>query len=235
VRVAAFDFPFSIPNALLHDENFAQQMGQAPFGKRGAWAKFVATQLHLTFDDDSLDAELHDLDNFAQWRNKTYWVPRSTDKATNGSPPLKHKFQNVFAMTLAGTALLERLGAHGYTTLLDSATATPPSCVVETYPRAVAQRIGHTGSYKAAPEKCMARAEAFLSERGIRLEFDVAVRRFCETYRTSGSDPDGADAFLCLVAAISCSEGLAEMCGGQATSAVLKEEGAVIVPSLILR
>jgi hypothetical protein len=231
VKVAAFDFPFSIPNALLHDGNFAQEMGQAPFGDRAAWAQFVAARLRLAFDNDSLDAELHDLDNFAPWRNKTYWVRRSTDKATNGSPPLKHKFQNVFAMTLAGAALLDRLGAHGYTTLLDSATPAAPSCVIETYPRAVARRIGHTGSYKAAPEKCLARAEAFLKERGIRLDFDVSVRRFCETYRTSGSDPDGADAFLCLVAAIACSEGMAEMCDGQAAKTVLREEGAIVVPT----
>ena len=56
------------------------------------------------------------------------------------------------------------------------------------------------------------------------------VRHFCETYRTSGNDPDGADAFLCLVAAICFYEGMAEMCSGGADAATLKEEAAIIVP-----
>jgi hypothetical protein len=231
VKVAAFDFPFSLPIALLNDDEFARLMGQAPFHTRAVWAQFVSGRLRLAFDDESLDAELRDLACFDPWRDKRFWKRRATDKATNGSPPLKHKFQNVFAMTLAGTAMLERLGAHGYTTLLDSATPVDPSCVIETYPRAVAQRVGFTGSYKTDPDKCLTRAEEFLKDRGITLDFDMGLRRFCETYRTSGNDPDGADAFLCLVTAIACSEGMAELCDGQAAKTVLGEEGAIVVPT----
>ena len=69
-----------------------------------------------------------------------------------------------------------------------------------------------------------------MKERGVRIDFDDGVRHFCETYRTSGNDPDGADAFLCLIAAIAFAEGMAELCDGGATAAVLKEEGAIVVP-----
>jgi hypothetical protein len=233
VKVAAFDFPFSIPVALLGDAGFARLLGQAPFGNRGAWAQFVSSRLRLAFDGDSPDAEMRDLAHFDPWRDKRFWIRRATDTATNGSPPLKHKFQNVFAMTLAGTALLERLGGHGCIALLDSATPASPRCMIETYPRAVASRVGFSGSYKAAPDKCLTRAEQFLKERGIKIDIDEDVRHFCETYRTSGDDPDGADAFLCLVAAIACFEGMAEICAGQAAKAVLREEGIIVVPKSV--
>lgn len=230
VKLAAFDFPFSVPVALLNDESFAGSMGQTPFRTRAAWARFVSSCLRLSFDDETLDAELRDLAQFEPWRDKRFWQRRATDKATGGSPPLKHKFQNVFAMTLAGSALLTRLGSHGYTTLLDTASPAPGASAIETYPRAVARCVGFSGSYKTASGKCLTRAEEFLAERGIKLDFDEGVRHFCETYRTSGNDPDGADAFLCLVAAIACAEGMAEMCQGAATEAELKEEGVIIAP-----
>jgi hypothetical protein len=194
------------------------------------WVQFVSARLRLNFDDGALDAELQDLADFEPWRDKKFWLQRATDKATKGSPPLKHKFQNVFAMTLAGTALLNRLGSQGYTTLLDSAQPNSSAALIETYPREVANRIGFSGSYKGSPDKCLTRAVKFLEERGIRMDFDKDVRHFCETYRTSPKDPDGADAFLCLVAAIACSEGIAELCDGNVTAAVMKEEGAIVVP-----
>lgn len=231
VKVAAFDFPFSVPVALLRDEGFAGLMGQAPFGTRAAWARFVSSRLPLSFEDETLDAELRDLAQFDTWRHKRFWLRRATDRATGGSPPLKHKFQNVFAMTLAGTALLTRLEAHGYTTLLDTASPVPRASVIETYPRAVAGRVGFSSSYKSESGKCLTMAEQFLAERGIKIDFDKDVRYFCETYRTSGNDPDGADAFLCLVAAIACAEGEAELRVGMATGAELKEEGGIVVPT----
>lgn len=230
VKVAAFDFPFSLPVALLNDGEFARLMGQAAFRTRAAWAQFVGSGLRLAFDDGTSDAELRDLASFDPWRNKQFWNRRATDSATNGSPPLKHKFQNVFAMTIAGTALLEHFRSHGYAPLLGSATPRPGACVIETYPREVANRVGFSGSYKASPDACLSRAEQFLGELGIRIDFDARVRHFCQTYRTSGNDPDGADAFLCLVAAIACSEGMAEICGNAAQS-VLSEEGAIVVPT----
>lgn len=205
-------------------------MGRSPFQTREEWAAFVAGNLRLIFEDDTKDAELLDLAFFAKWRDKRFWLRRSTDTATNGSPPLKHKFQNVFAMTIAGTALLHSLEVHGYSTILQSADFPSSPCLIETYPRAVANRVGFTGSYKASPQDCLEKALQFMKERGVRIDFDDGVRHFCETYRTSGNDPDGADAFLCLIAAIAFAESMAELCDGGATAAVLKEEGAIVVP-----
>lgn len=232
VRVAAFDFPFSLPIELLQDPEFAGLIHQAPFQSRATWAKFIRDRLRLEFDRESPVAELKDLELFAPWRHQRFWKRRATDTATNGSPPLKHLYQNVFAMTLAGTALLERLGSHGYTLLLDSAAPTAPQCLIETYPREVAKRIGFVGSYKSAPSACLTTAERALQNRGVRIDLDPRVRQFCETYRTSGNDPDGADAFLCLIAAIACAEGMAELCNGQAPRAVLQDEGAIVVPTI---
>jgi hypothetical protein len=230
VTLGAFDFPFSVPTALLTCDDFAGRMGMTPFGTRAAWAQFVASRLRLGFDTESPNAALKDLASFDRWRDKELWKRRATDVATNGSAPLKHKFQNVFAMTIAGTAFLNQLQTHGYRTVLDSANPVPGACVIETYPRAVANRVGFAGSYKTAPGECMRTAERYLKERGIQLDFDKRVRDFCATYRTSGNDPDGADAFLCLVAAIACAEGMAEMCSGDASSGVLREEGVIVVP-----
>ena len=92
-------FPFSLPISLLRDIEFARVMNQQPFGCREGWITFVSNRLRLAFDDDSASAELRDLANFESWKDKKFWLKRSTDVATQGSPPLKHKFQNVFAMT----------------------------------------------------------------------------------------------------------------------------------------
>jgi hypothetical protein len=229
VELAAFDFPFSLPVSLLRDEAFARPMNQPPFGTRNAWVSFVKSRMNLFFEDDSPNAPLRDLDTFQRWKEKRFWQKRVTDVATNGSPPLKHLFQNVFAMTIAGAAFLGGLEESGYAVLLDSARPTSRQSVFETYPRAVARRAGFAGSYKALPRDCMDHTIRFMSERGIRIDVDPGVRNFCETYRTAGNDPDGADAFLCLIAAICCAEGLAELCG-HADAATLREEGAVIAP-----
>jgi hypothetical protein len=232
VKAVAFDFPFSIPLSLLRDSDFARRMGrQRPFGTRERWAGFVESRLGLAFEDGRAGAEVEDLGNFGPWRDKAFWQRRATDVATSGSPPLKHRFQNVFAMTLAGNALLSHLAANGYTTVLDPVHAPADQCVFETYPRAVANQIGFAGSYKRNAARCLGRALGFLHERSIRLDFDEQVRQFCLEYRTSGNDPDGADAFLCLIAAIAFHEGMVEICAGGADAATLREEGAVIVPA----
>jgi hypothetical protein len=231
IKATALDFPFSIPSLLLNDAAFAQRMNQKAFCTRENWLKYVGTQLRLEFNDDRASAELHDLERFGPWRDKKFWQRRSTDSATNGSAPLKHKFQNVFAMTIAGASLLSRLGSNGYRTLLDTTDAPAGQCVFETYPRAVADRIGFLGSYKSQAAQCLNRALEYLDHQGIRLDFDNQVRHFCLEYRTSANDPNGADAFLCLVAAICFYEGMVELCDGGASAATLKEEGAIIVPS----
>ncbi len=230
VTVAAFDFPFSIPKSLLDDAAFAGRVNQPAFQTREQWAGFVSSNFRLQFNSDKANAELADLANFDAWRDKSLWRKRATDMATKGSPPLKHNFQNLFAMTIAGAALLNRLETSGYHIVLDTVDGTPDRCVFETYPREVASRAGFTGSYKKCPGDCLAKAEEYLEQSGVTLDCDQRVRRFCQEYRTSGNDPDGADAFLCLVAAIAFNEGLAEMCDGGATADILKEEAAMVVP-----
>jgi hypothetical protein len=191
---------------------------------------FVSEHLSLIFDGEKASTAMKDLSRFDKWRDKQFWQKRSTDSATNGSPPLKHKFQNVFAMTIAGASLLSHLSSGQYTTVLDDAKVTAAQSLFETYPREVANRIGFAGSYKDRPQDCLEQAVKFLKAQGITLDFDGQVRHFCETYRTSGNDPDGADAFLCLVAAICFYEGMGELCSGGADAATLKEEAAIIVP-----
>lgn len=230
VKACAFDFPFSIPIGLLCNKGFAQKLNLPAFGMRERWAEFVMKNLSLRFENENANAKLEDLARFDSWRDKQFWQKRSTDSATNGSPPLKHKFQNVFAMTIAGASLLARLSSGQYTTVLDSTQASAKQSLFETYPRDVANRIGFKGSYKNRPQHCLEQAVKFLKLRGIKLDFDEQVKRFCETYRTSGNDPDGADAFLCLVAAICYCEGCVALCSRDADIVTLKEEGAIIVP-----
>lgn len=236
VTVASFDFPFSIPLTLLNDPEFAQLVGQPAFYKRSAWAKFVSDNLRLVFPSAHAKAKLVDLANFKVWRDKRFWKKRRTDEATGGSPPLKDKYQNVFAMTLAGAAMLEHFSKQGITLGLSSTTMPLNRRVVfETYPAAVASAIGFSGNYKKSPSECLYQAEKYLAAQGITLGFAEPVRDFCLEYRTAGKskddpDPDGADAFLCLVAAICFRENLVELCCGGATSAVLEEEACIITP-----
>ncbi len=236
VKTAAFDFPFSIPVSLLKDSGFARALNTRPFMTRRAWAAFVSSRLRLEFANDKANAKLEDMKRFDAWRDKRFWESRATDKATGGSPPLKHMYQNVFAMTLAGVTLLCKLEAFGYTVVLDSLPTPGPRTAFETYPSSIGTRIGFQGSYKTDSVRCLGHAVEYLSNQGISLELDPEVRSFCETYRTGSKhhDPDGADAFLCLVAAIGFQEGMVELCRGNADQATLKEEGAIISPLQVL-
>lgn len=236
VKTAAFDFPFSIPVSLLKDSGFARALKTKAFMTRQAWAAFVSNRLRLQFTNDQANGKLEDLKRFDAWRDKQFWKKRLADEATGGSPPLKHKYQNLFAMTLAGASLLSKLEASGYTVVLDSLPPPNSQTAFETYPSSVAKRIGFQGSYKTDSVRCLDHAVGYLSNQGIGLELDPEVRRFCETYCTGSKrdDPDGADAFLCLVASMASLEGIVELCGGNADQATLKEEGAVISPVQVL-
>jgi len=147
-----------------------------------------------------------------------------TDKATKASPPLKDKFQAVFNMTIAGASLLKALADSGYREKL--VEVEQGRAVMETYPREVAARLGFSGSYKQQPRECLETAIEGLAGRGIELEIDPNVKKFCQTYTTGDQDHDGVDAFLCLMTAICFDQGDAEMCGE-----VVPEEGAIVVPS----
>jgi len=239
VSVAAFDFPFSIPLSLLNDPGFAQAVGQEVFCRRAKWSQFVSDNLRLAFTSNHAKARLADLSNFNNWRDtpgNKYWIRRHTDFATGGFSPLQDRYQNLFSMTLTGTAMLERLAKDGFSVALSSALLPETRRVVfETYPSAVANHCGFKGSYKKEPEKCLQKAEDYLAAQGIALDFAKPVRDFCLTYRTKGKskddlDPDGADAFLCLVAAICFREAMVELRCGAATPEVLAEEGCIITP-----
>jgi hypothetical protein len=233
LRIGAFDFPFSLPSSLLSMPEFAQRMDYpAAFGNRKQWAEFVAARLPFTFTNDTASGEMTGFAQFKPWRDKTLWLRRACDIAARGSPPLKHVGQNLFSMTLAGAALLQAVEPAGYFIMLGDRPAGERRVLFETYPSLIARRIGFIGSYKTESARCLNAALAFLERQDIRLDFAVEVRKFCETYRTGATrdDPDGADAFLCLVAAICFREGLTEVVSGDATPAQLAEEGGIVAP-----
>lgn len=233
VQIGAFDFPFSIPLSLLQSGPFAQRIDVAePFRHRSQWAAQVARRLRLEFTREGPNGEMSDLASFDAWRDTSFWHRRACDIATKACPPLKHIGQNLFAMTLAGTALLESLQDSGYEILLAQSPSETSRILFETYPSLVARRVGFQGSYKQDPVRCMETALMYLEQHGIRLDFAPEIRTFCESYRTGGNqpDPDGSDAFLCLVAAICYRAGLVEVTYGQATPPQQAEEGGICAP-----
>jgi len=224
VEAVAFDFPFSIPQKLLSDKKFGNLVGQkGALETRDIWQTLVAEKLPLCFDGDKAGSKLVGFECFDPWRNRDFWLTRETDRATNASPPLKDKFQCVFNMTIAGASLLKSMAASGYREKLSDIQRG--RAVMETYPRAVAARLGFIGSYKQQPLECFETAIAGLAQRGIELEIDSDVKNFCQTYTTGDQDHDGVDAFLCLMTAICFDQGAAEICGE-----VVAEEGAIIAP-----
>lgn len=235
IAIGAFDFPFSLPVSLLAMPEFSQRISYPKaFGSRKEWSNFVASRLRFTFTSDRANGEMTDFARFVPWRDKTLWHRRACDIATRASPPLKHVGQNLFSMTLAGAALLHAVEPSGYVIMVGERPADGRRVLFETYPSLVARRIGFAGSYKTESVRCLQDAVAFLDRHGIKLDFAKEVRAFCETYRTGAKrdDPDGADAFLCLVAAISFREGLAEVVAGNATPSQLAEEGGIVAPRL---
>jgi len=162
VRVAAFDFPFSIPISLLRDAGFAGRADHRPFGSREAWSRYVADNLPLAFANPLASARLEGLAHFQRWRDKAFWDRRETDRATGGKPPLKHRYQNLFSMTVAGASLLRRLVANGYREVMTDAAIQDGRYLVEVYPGKTADRIGFEGSYKSEPENCFRRTESYL-------------------------------------------------------------------------
>lgn len=233
IRLAAFDFPFSLPLSLLQSPTFALGMQVSkPFRTRSAWAAFVASRLALQFTREGPSGEMADLAAFDAWRDVSLWQRRSCDIATNACPPLKHVGQNLFSMTLAGTALIEAVRPAGYEVLLGHAPDNDHRVLFETYPSLVARRVGFAGSYKKEPVRCLQTALSYLQQQNIQLDFAPEIRTFCEAYRSGGRppDPDGADAFLCLVAAIAYRVGLAEIVYGDATRQQRSQEGGIVAP-----
>ena len=232
VGVAAFDFPFSIPLKLLQSAGFADRVGVPVFGNRTAWMHFVALHMDLAFSSENAGAKFRIDPVLYGWKDKGYWTKRATDIATSAQAPLKHMYQNLFNMTLAGSMFLECLRDGGMQVLLRPEERGMPCdrSVIETYPGAVAAAVGFKGNYKQEPRRCLTAAEEYLHTQGIALDFDRDVRNFCLDYRTPPNDPDGADAFLCLVAAICGREGFAKWHTGDGSPQQLAEEGCIVTP-----
>lgn len=233
IAAIAFDFPFSIPLGLLQSAAFAFRVAAPTFVTRAKWVQFVEQRVGLAFPSDNAGAKLSIDPLLLGWKDKAFWKERrATDIATNGSAPLKHMFQNLFNMTVVGSKFLECLRRGGMRILLHQAESglRLDQSVIETYPRAIAAAVGFEGNYKQDPEGCLLAAERYLREQGITLDFNEEVRRFCLTYRTPRNDPDEADAFLCLVAAICFREGLTEWHKGAGSAQQLAEEGCIATP-----
>lgn len=230
VRVAAFDFPFGIPDVLLRDEQFALGAGHGGGAFVGwrAFNWFVAQQLPL---GDPLDFR-----PFDTWRaradRRRLWTRRATDIATSAQPPLKDTFQATFQMTLLGNAVLARLWESNRYRVLPFSGGRGAGEVIEVYPRATLRQMGLT-SYKSRPDEAVRLGIASCAAAGIKLDVDQRLMALCCRYSSGGMTPDYdvADAFVALCTAILHAEGA---CRAAITGdAVLKErEGAIWVPSI---
>lgn len=229
VRVAAFDAPFGIPEALLADPAFAAAVGSRPFGGWRSFNAFVAEHLPLT---DPLD-----FTPFAAWRDPTdrarLWSRRATDVAANAQPPLKDKFQATFQMTLLGNALLARLWESRAYRVRPFPGGGGDGEVIEVYPGATLRQLG-LASYKARPDEAVRRVIAACAGRGIELEVDRRVLEVCRRYSSGGRSPDhdAADAFVALGTAILYAEGACRPALREVTPrSRVAREGAIWVPT----
>lgn len=172
VRIVAFDFPLSIPDALLRDEKFAANAGY----KRGAFIgwrtfdAFVAERLLL--------GEPLDFHPFDAWRSGSDracpWARRATDIVAGGQPPLKDKFQATFQMTLPGNAVLSRLWEsrrYRMPPFPDGGTGE----VIEVYLGATLRQMG-LANYKSRPEEAIRLGIAACTAAGITLDVDPRLR-----------------------------------------------------------
>ncbi|MGL6075983.1 MAG: hypothetical protein ACRC8S_17640 [Fimbriiglobus sp.] len=227
VSVAAWDFPFSIPLQLLNDHDFASVAEEPVFGSREAFVRFVVERLTLEFDGPSATAVMAGLRKFDFWKEPRFWVHRATDAELRGAPPLKNVPPNVFNMTLTGTVLVERLLREGYRHALAVGFDGQPT-LVETYYAGAARRMGITR--KTPVTDYLGHVRRYLRSHRVVLQINRKIQAFLEGYRTSGDDPDGIDALMCLVTAIAFREGFAEAITGGADEATIREEGVVILP-----
>ena len=230
VRIAAFDFPFCIPNVLLRDAAFAAEAGHE-HGAFTGWRTFnafVADRLPLV---DPLDFR-----PFDAWRSRAnrarLWVKRATDVAAGGQPPLKDKFQATFQMTLLGNALLARLwDSHQYR-VLPFPGGRGAGEIIEVYPGATLRQMG-LSKYKSQPSEAIRLSIAACAAAGITLDVDLRLVALCCRYSSGGRTPDYdvADAFVALCTAILHAEGACH--AAIDADPLLKDtEGAVWVPSI---
>ncbi|MDW8283126.1 MAG: hypothetical protein RMK29_15530 [Myxococcales bacterium] len=165
-RIAAFDFPFCVPEALLRDEKFA-----ADAGHKGAfigWRSFnwhIAQTLPL---GDPLDFR-----PFDAWRSRAdrarLWTKRVTDVIAGGQPPLKDKFQATFQMTLLGNVLLSKLRESHKYRVLPFPGGRGAGEVIEVYPGATLRQMG-LANYKSRPEGAIRLGIAACLAAGIKID-----------------------------------------------------------------
>jgi len=209
VHVVGFDFPFSVPEALLWDQDFACDVGErfGPFRGWRRFSSFVAQTLKLT---DPLD-----FGPFEAWRSRDdrarLWTKRATNVAARGQPPLKDKFQSVFQMTLLGNALLSRMWDSKRYRVMPFGGPSDENEAIEVYPAATLRCMGLT-SYKSRPEEAIRLAIGACRAAGVMLDVDLRVIAFCCRYDSGGRTPDhdGADAFVALCTAILYRDGHVE-------------------------
>jgi hypothetical protein len=228
-RVVGFDFPFSVPDALLRDPRFSSAAGyrQGAFETWLAFNAWIAEQLPLT---DPLDFA-----PFTAWRNPgrraTLWTKRATDIAASAQPPLKDLFQATFQMTLLGNVVLARLLASRHYRATPFHTDSRPGELLEVYPRATLRALGLT-QYKSAPREAMRRAISACASLGITLELDGELLALGCRYSSGTSnapDHDVADAFVALCTSILHAEGACRPCIKD-DAHLMKNEGAIWVP-----
>lgn len=230
VRIAAFDFPFCVPDVLLRDEKFAADAGYED-GAFRSWRTFnwfIAQRLPLS---DPLDFR-----PFDAWRSRAsrarLWTKRATDLAAGGQPPLKDKFQATFQMTLLGNALLARLWESHRYRVLPFPGGRGAGEVIEVYPGATLRRMG-LSAYKSRPDEAIRLGIAGCAAAGIQVEVAPGLLALCCRYNSGGKTPDhdAADAFVALCTAIIHAEGGCRMAANG--DGLLNEiEGAVWVPSI---
>lgn len=231
VRVAAFDFPFCIPGALLRDDKFAADAGHYD-GAFHEWRKFnsfVAKRLPL--------AEPLDFRSFEAWCSRAdrarLWTKRATDIAVRGQPPLKDKFQATFQMTLLGNALLARLEESHKYRVLPFPGGRGAGEVIEVYPGATLRQMG-LPKYKSRPHEAIRLGMAACVAAGIELEVDHQITALCGRYSSGRKMPDydAADAFVALCTALIYAEGGCRMAING--DAYLNEiEGGIWVPTAL--
>jgi hypothetical protein len=230
VRIAAFDFPFCVPEALLRDEQFAASVGYrhgAFLGWR-AFNAFITERLPL---NDPLDFA-----PFEPWCSRAdrtlLWCKRATDVATGGQPPLKNKFQATFQMTLLGNALLSRLWESHRYRVMPFPGGRGPGEIIEIFPGATLRLMG-LARYKSQPDEAIRRSIAACTAAGIKLDVDLRLMALCCRYSSGSKNPDydAADAFVALCTAILHAEGASR--AAIDSNLFLKEiEGAIWVPKI---
>lgn len=232
VRVAAFDFPFCVPAALLSDGGFAAAAGSedGPFLGWRSFNSFVAQRLPIT---DPLDFR-----PFAAWRDragrKRLWTKRATDIVAGAQPPLKDAFQATFQMTMLGNALLARMWESHKYRVLPFPGGRGSGEVIEVYPRATLRHMG-LASYKSRPDEAIRLAIAACVAAGVELDVDLRLLALCCRYSSGGKTPDhdAADAFVALGTAILHAEGACRPAILDGDPVSREREGAIWVPSIV--